>query len=221
MNLKTHTVEPSIEFDGHGLLRSRTSIRYYRPEAPATNTIERILVSAAAAPSSHNRQPWRFLVIADHDLKVRLARVMGARLTADRRRDGDPQAAIAKDVDRSFQRITGAPFVILLAVTVAGMDRYPVDARAGADWIMAVQSTAMAGQNLLLAAHAEGLGTCWMCAPLFCEAETKRALSLPDDWQIQGLITLGFPARPAILKPRKPLREVAVFIQPDREQQFK
>ncbi|MGH7249110.1 MAG: nitroreductase family protein, partial [Pseudomonadota bacterium] len=70
-----------------------------------------------------------------------------------------------------------------------------------------VQSTAMAGQNLLLAAAAEGLGACWMCAPLFCQPDVKRALSLPDCWEVQGLVTLGYPAQLSPLKPRKPLSE--------------
>jgi hypothetical protein len=59
---------------------------------------------------------------------------------------------------------------------------------------MAVQSTAMAVQNLLLAAHAEGLGACWMCAPLFCPEVVRSVLAFPAYWQPQGLITLGWPA---------------------------
>lgn len=220
MSMKTPTVEPAVELGGHALMRGRKSVRYYRPESPTAEILKRIFVSAAAAPSPHNRQPWRFLVIADHDLKARLARAMGARLAADRRRDGDPESEIAKDVNRSFRRITGAPFVIVIALTLADMDRYADEARAHAEWLMAVQSTAMAGQNLLLAAHAEGLGACWMCAPIFCEAETKRALSLPDDWQVQGLITLGIPARPTPHRPRKFWREVVAFVHPNRERPF-
>ncbi len=60
--------------------------------------------------------------------------------------------------------------------------------------VMAAQSTAMAGQNILLAAHALGLGACWLCAPIFCPQTVRRTLDLPDDWQPQGLITAGYPA---------------------------
>jgi nitroreductase len=81
---------------------------------------------------------------------------------------------------------------------------------------MAVQSTAMAGQNLLLAAAAEGLAACWMCAPLFCEADVKRTLSLPADWQVQGLVTLGYPdpSRPLPTKPRKALSQFVFSAAP-------
>lgn len=188
----------------HALLRSRRSIRRYRPEKPALDALARIFESAAFAPSAHNRQPWRYLVIADDRHKADLARAMGARLAADRRRDGDDEVTIKTDVERSFARITGAPIVILVAVTLAEMDAYSDAFRAEAEYLMAVQSTAMATQNLLLAAHAEGLGACWLCAPLFCPADVSRELSLPPDWRPQGLVTLGYPARSGMLKPRKP-----------------
>jgi len=149
--------------------------------------------------------------VTDDGIKARLANVMGVRLAADRRHDGDAEAAVRVDVIRSYQRITGAPIVIVVAMTVAEMDSYPDESRARAEYLMAVQSTAMATQNLLLAAHAEGLGACWMCAPVFCPLEVKLALGIPEDWQPQGLLTLGYPARPGKLKPRKPLSEFVVF----------
>src|ERR1700704_3659263 len=61
------------------------------------------------------------------------------------------------------------------------MAPYPDPRRAQAEYLMAVQSVAMAVQNLLLAAHAEGLGACWMCAPLFCGEAVRAALALPAD----------------------------------------
>ncbi len=217
MSVITRPIETSPGSDGHELLRGRRSIRHYAPEPPAAAVLQRIFACVAYAPSAHNRQPWRFLVISDCNLKVKLAEAMGARLAADRRRDGDPELAIRTDVERSFRRLTGAPVVILVAMTLAEMDRYPDGPRAHAEWLMAVQSTGMAGQNLLLAAEAEGLGACWICAPLFCEPEVKHALSLPDDWQVQGLVTLGYAARPAPVKPRKPLPEFVFVGELDRE----
>jgi coenzyme F420-0:L-glutamate ligase/coenzyme F420-1:gamma-L-glutamate ligase len=211
MNEMTRVFDTSIAQNAHALLLGRRSVRHYRTELPPADMLERILASAAMAPSAHNRQPWRYFVVTDDGIKVRLANVMGTRLAADRRSDGDAEAAVQLDVSRSFQRITGAPVVIVVAMTLAEMDLYPDELRARAEYLMAVQSTAMATQNLLLAAHAEGLGICWMCAPLFCSPEVKLALGVPEDWQLQGLLTLGYPARPGKLKPRKPLSEFVVF----------
>jgi nitroreductase len=62
------------------------------------------------------------------------------------------------------------------------MDSYPDERRRRAEYLMAVQSTAMAAQNLLLAAEQEGLGACVMCAPLFCPEIVANALHLPYGW---------------------------------------
>jgi nitroreductase len=59
---------------------------------------------------------------------------------------------------------------------------------------MGVQSVALACQNLLLAAHAKGLGACWMCAALFVPELIRTTLDLPETWEPQALITLGYPA---------------------------
>jgi F420 biosynthesis protein FbiB-like protein len=191
-------------------MRSRRSIRRYLPGAVGRDVLERLFLSAAAAPSAHNRQPWRYLVIADPSAKAALARAMGERLTADRARDGDPPDAIVRDVVRSHARITGAPIVILVCLNLEEADVYPDDVRSHAEFLMAVQSTAMATQNFLLAAHAEGLAACWMCAPLFCPEVVRASLDVPPAWQPQGLITLGSPADAGRDRPRKPL---AAFVR--------
>ncbi len=77
---------------------------------------------------------------------------------------------------------------------MSDMDNYPDPHRDQNEYIMAVQSAALAGQNLLLAAHDAGLGACWLCAPLFCPDVVRATLGLPADWQPQALITLGYPA---------------------------
>jgi coenzyme F420-0:L-glutamate ligase / coenzyme F420-1:gamma-L-glutamate ligase len=194
----------------HRLMRSRRSIRRYRGGSVARDTLDRLFLSAAAAPSAHNRQPWRYVVIETAAAKASLARAMGERLAADRARDGDPAEVIARDVERSHARITGAPVLILVCVTLEEADVYPDAARSHAEFLMAVQSTAMATQNLLLAAHAEGLAACWMCAPLFCPDVVRASLDVPTAWQPQGLITIGLPADAGRDRPRKPL---AAFVR--------
>jgi coenzyme F420-0:L-glutamate ligase / coenzyme F420-1:gamma-L-glutamate ligase len=189
----------------HAFLQSRRSIRHFRSEQPERTVLQRVFETAGMAPSAHNRQPWRYCAIFDAQQKHRLAEAMGARLRHDRSRDGDSELSIETDVARSYRRITEAPVIIAVAFTMADMDRYADAARSGAELVMAVQSTAMATQNLLLAAHAEGLGTCWMCAPLFCPNIVREVLNLPDDWEPQSLITLGYPMRPGRRKDRLPM----------------
>lgn len=185
-------------------IRSRRSIRRYLPDAVSETLIARLLEAAIWAPSAHNRQPWRFCVITSDETKQSLAGAMGARLRRDLARDGAPEAVIEADAGRSYQRITQAPVLIVLCLSMSDMDVYPDAVRAHNEYLMAVQSTAMAAQNLLLAAHDAGLGACWMCAPLFCPDVVGATLNLPEDWQPQALITLGYPAE-SKEKPRKPV----------------
>jgi coenzyme F420-0:L-glutamate ligase / coenzyme F420-1:gamma-L-glutamate ligase len=177
------------------IILSRRSIRRYQSDRPVPREVlEGILAAATWAPSAHNRQPWRFAVITSPAVRQDLALAMGARLRADLTADNAPTDVIEKDVSRSFSRINGAPALILACMTMAEMDRYPDAKRSTAERVMAMQSAALAVQNLLLAAHAEGLGACWMCAPLFCPDVVSAQLDLPADWEPQALITLGYPA---------------------------
>lgn len=199
---------------GGGLLEligSRRSIRRYQPESLQREQIGRLLWAATWAPSAHNRQPWRFVVLTRLEAKERLARAMGDRLRFDRLADGDPPDAVEQDASRSFARITGAPAVIAVCLSMIDMDRYPDERRGSAERSMAVQSVAMAVQNLLLAAQAEGLGACWMCAPLFCPDTVREALQVAADWEPQAIVTLGRPAssgKPAV---RKPVADLIVW----------
>ena len=176
------------------LIQTRRSIRRYTGEAVPVALVERLLTAATWAPSAHNRQPWRFVVMEDALTKANLAAAMGRRLRRDLAADGLDAAAIERDAGRAYARISGAPLLILLCMTLADMDDYPDARRRDHETTMAAQSVAMAGQNLLLAAHALGLGACWLCAPLFCPDVVSATLALPPDWQPQGLITAGYPA---------------------------
>lgn len=170
--------------------------------------VEQLLTAAQWAPSAHNRQPWRFVVLTDKVERAKLAQAMAQQLQIDRLADGAMPAVVQADAERSQARILEAPLAILACVSMAEMDTYPDAIRNENEYLMAVQSCAMAVQNLLLQAHALGLGACWMCAPLFCPQTVQAALTLPSDWRAQALITIGFPAsagKPAI---RKALHEV-------------
>lgn len=192
-------------------LLTRRSIRRYQPTPIPKDLIQQILTAAIWAPSAHNRQPWRFAVMTEAAIKKRLALAMGQRLREDLTADNVPQSIIEKDVGRSYQRITSAPVLILICLSMVDMDTYPDQKRARNEWLMAVQSTAMAGQNLLLAAHQSGLGACWMCAPLFCPDVVQDTLDLPSDWEPQGLITMGYTAETRE-KDRQPLSERVLFL---------
>ena len=196
----------------HQFIRSRRSVRRFLPDLVPQAVLLRILETATWAPSAHNRQPWRFAAMTNKVSRRRLAEAMGEDLRRDLLADGLPIDRVEAQVERSRQRIIETPAAILICLDSAEMDTYPDERRQRAEYEMAEQSVAMAGQNLLLAAHAEGLGAVWMCAPLFAQDTARRALALPETWQPQGLVLLGYPAKTPLPRERKSVLEVTRFI---------
>jgi F420 biosynthesis protein FbiB-like protein len=197
----------------HEFIRSRRSVRRFLPDPVPEEAIQRILEIAIWAPSAHNRQPWRFAVLAGETSRRRLADAMGEDFRRDLLADGLPFEQVEAQVERSRQRIIEAPAAILVCLDSAEMDTYPDERRQTAEFQMGVQSVAMAGQNLLLAAHAEGLGAVWMCAPLFAQDAACRALALPETWQPQGMVLLGYPKLIPPIRQNRSIAEVIKFLE--------
>ncbi len=197
----------------HQFIRSRRSVRRFLPNPVPRPIIERLLETGTFAPSAHNRQPWRFAVLTTPEAKTRLADAMGADFRRDLLADGLSLDEVETQVARSRARICEAPVVIMLCLTMTDMDPYPDEKRQRAEYLMATQSVAMTGGTILLAAHAEGLGGVWVCAPLFLPDTVHRALSLPLDWEPQGMLLAGYPAKVPEARARKPLDQVAFFVE--------
>ena len=139
--------------DIHHFLRTRRSVRRFKPDPVPESVIQDILHTATFAPSAHNRQPWRFCVVTDSPVKQKLADAMAVEFQRDLETDGLPPEEINKRTTRSRERITSAPVVILLCLDMTEMDAYPDKKRRRAEFRMAMQSVAGAGLQLLLAAH--------------------------------------------------------------------
>jgi F420 biosynthesis protein FbiB-like protein len=192
------------------VLKDRRSIRRYSSAPVDKAVVLQLLGAAIWAPSAHNSQPWRFVVIQADEVKALLADTMSEKLRADLLADSVPADIADADVTRSRHRITSAPLTILLCLSMIDMDQYAEARRSQNEYIMAVQSVAMAGQNLLLAAQMLGLGACWMCAPLFCPEAVHAVLQLPEDWQPQALLTIGYPAETRV-KTRGPIESSVIW----------
>jgi F420 biosynthesis protein FbiB-like protein len=197
--------------DLHNFLRTRRSIRRFKPDPVPDSIIQNILTTATFAPSAHNRQPWRFCVVTTSDVKQKLADVMGTEFKRDLEADGLPQEEIQKRVTRSRERILAAPVVIILNLDMSEMDMYPDKKRRQAEFRMAMQSVASAGLQLLLAAHAEGLGGVWVCSPLFAQEIIQKILNLPETWEPQGMLFIGYPDMFPEARERKSLDEIISY----------
>lgn len=193
------------------LLQARRSVRSFKQEPVPRDVLVNVLEAATWAPSAHNRQPWRFAVLVKNSVKTLLAEAMGSDFRRDLLEDGLSQSEVETRVELSRRRILEAPVAVVICLDSTDMDFYPDEIRRNAELLMAVQSVAMAGENMLLAAHAEDLGGVWMCAPLFTPVSVRRALKLPSTWQPQGLILLGYPAVTPKLRSRRPVQEVTLW----------
>ncbi len=194
------------------LLATRRTVRFYTDTRVPADLVQVLLEAAAQAPSAHNAQPSRFVVIDSDAVKRRLAERMARQWRRDLEALGTTAAAIQVEIRFSLKRFGEAPLLILVGHTMEGMDVYPDPARRAAERAMAVQSAAAAVQNLLLAAAANGLGACWCCAPLFCPGIVRRTLRLPPTFAPQALLTLGYPAHTPPVPPRKLLDSLVTFL---------
>lgn len=145
-------------------------------------------------------------------VKTRLADAMTKDFEHDLIGDGvSPQKSQAQ-VKRSKDRLTSAPVVILLCLDMSDMDSYPDEKRQQAERTMAVQSVAAAGLQLLLAAHAEGLGGVWVCSPLFTRATIQKTLNLPEPWEPQAMFYVGYAAQIPEPRERKKIESISIFL---------
>ena len=151
-------------------------------------------------------------MVRDLSFKTRLADAMAADFERDLLQDGIEPEKIQSQVIRSKERITSAPVVILLCLDMTEMDVYPDIRRQQAEQTMAMQSIAAAGLQLLLAAHAGGLGGVWVCSPLFTQETIKRTLDLPETWEPQAMFFVGYAAQNPAPRERKNIESISLFL---------
>ncbi|MGQ9680455.1 MAG: nitroreductase family protein [Candidatus Bathyarchaeia archaeon] len=164
------------------VVRTRRSIRSFKPDPIPDDVLKRVLEAARIAPSGSNRQPWRFILVNDRKLIDSVVDACG------------------------HQRFLSEAPVLIVA---CGCDiKYDRGGYMG-DLSMLVD-VSIAVTHLILAARAEGLGTCWIGG--FDNEELKRLLHIPKDWNVVAVTPLGFPKAP-FSEPgaRKPLEEVVSF----------
>jgi F420 biosynthesis protein FbiB-like protein len=205
------TVLPDLADALDSVLAGRRSIRTYDERPVPPELLERVLLAAAQAPSPHHSVPWRLAVLTGSAAKTALADAMGAKWRADLQADGLGDAEIVVELEKSHRRLTASPVVLVGSVYPGILDEYPDPARQEAETLMAAHSLGAALQNVMLAAHANGLASCWMCAPVFCSDVVRDALGLPNHLIPHAIVTLGYPARPPRARERPSLNQIVVL----------
>jgi len=148
-------------------IASRRSIRAFKPDQINDDVLTQVLEAAQAAPSAGNRQSREIIIVKDEAVRIALAEAAFNQLF-----------------------IQEAPVdLVFCANPLKSQQRY---GERGRD-LYCILDTAASVQNVLLAAHALGLGSCWVGA--FNEEAVREAVGLPKDVRPITLIPLGYPAK--------------------------
>ena len=203
------------------LLRSRRSVRVFTSERPKREAIERLIEAAVTAPSAGNKQPWRFFVVENAALIRQLADAAAAAVDRIARHVEPQSEAAFRAYGDYFTRFAAAPILIvalyrplhvlsqLVSEDLPAGDR----ARIGAlEERSGLVGTAMALQNLLLAAHALGLGASGLTGPLVAEDHFRALLDLPESWSIAAIVAVGHAAETPAPTSRKDAATVTRWI---------
>ncbi len=182
-------------------LKQRRSIRKFQSKPVPKELVFGVLAAAGWAPSAHNSQPWRFIVVQDGTVKRVLAERMAAAWAADMAKDGSAVDEV-KRVERR-DRFADAPVLIVACLTMEGLIKYPDEERQRCERDLAVESLGAGLENLLLAAHSLGLGACWYCAPAFCKPTVRKVLNIPEEIEPSALIIMGYSAESPVVPPKK------------------
>lgn len=173
----------------------RRSAREYRAQAVDEKTIRRLIDAAMQAPSAVNQQPWMFTVVRDQSLLSSISQNAKSHMLATvlPTMPGGSQSDHFRSLlnDPHFHIFYHAPVLILISAIVQG------------PWI--IEDCALAAENLMLAAYAVRLGTCWIgFAQSFLNTpDGKKALGLPATSVAVAPIILGHPKAAAAPVPRK------------------
>lgn len=174
---------------------NRHSVRTFTSQPIPADVLEDMLEAARLAPSTQNRQPWRFVIILNKDKIKNMAINCGL-------------------IGLANYFIRNAPCVIIACadttsnLKINGQDYYLVD-------------TAIAFQQMMLMANSHGIGSCWLAA--FSEKKLRSWLDIPKTWRIVALSPFGYPAEKQSLyssvvktfagsKNRLPISDIVRFI---------
>ena len=178
-------------------LFTRRSIRKYKPDPISDEVLEQVMGATLAAPSGDNLQPWYYVVVrspeAMADLRAILAGSGDELAPSLKERFANHPEVVAET--RSFvSALGGAPACVLAFL----LKEYP-DRRDAS-----VMSVAMGMQNLMLAAHEYGLGTCCLTSPLYTgRSEQLKERFAPDKGEFLALVSLGYPDQISKMPPRR------------------
>jgi nitroreductase len=163
-------------------LRLRRSVRVYSAEPLGGALLRRLIDAAIQAPSAVNEQPWLFSVVRDPAVLDRISNGAKAHVLAHPPQGVALEHLHARLDDPAFHVFYHAPALVVIS------------SRSRGRW--ATENCALAAENLMLAAAAAGLGSCWIgfAQDWLATPDGKATIGVPEDCLPVAPIILGHPA---------------------------
>lgn len=213
-------------------IRKRKSIRAYRPDPVSKDTVRQLLKAAILAPTGSNSQPWKFYVVGgerkkqlDEALLKCLDEGQSTSNELQLQRDGGDEKVQERIASRRAELMREVMDILRandvpIEVFARGSFHYfgsPVAIFITMDQSLAENTLVAVGaavQNLLLAACAKGLGTCWIAMPLMYSNTIRENLGIPGSERIITSLALGYPDDEALINSFKSSRdELDTFVE--------
>ena len=195
-------------------VRSRRSIRKFRKDPLPKEDLRHMIEAASWAPSASNRQDWEFTIITSLTMKKRMEDMVRNcwKSILDKSETGVIKDELEKYA-KNFDWFSHAPALIVISAKRPEAFLSDLLGEAAEDVAGTEISAAMAAQNLMLAAHSFGIGSCCITGPLAAQEALKDLLGLGKRRGIVCLVALGYPAEQPEAPLRKPVEKIAKYIE--------
>jgi len=185
MNNDSHSPRPDGSEDILKIIYARRSVRDYLPDEVPDDMIQEIIQAGCHAPSAVNKQPWRFVVIKDRELMKKLAeKAREMWMERDKSASNPEIIKLADMVSRpGFNIFYNAPLLIMVFSHPSAFSPQ-IDC-------------ALAAENMMIAARALGIGSCWigLGSPLGQVGSIMKDLDVPEECKLVACLIFGYPVK--------------------------
>lgn len=189
---------------------NRRSIRRFQEKEVPLECLYEIINAGIAAPSSKNRQPWKYIVFGNEKKKELLNAMKIGLAREDRGITALPKSRFGiSDAKNTLRIMEEAPVIIIVLNIYASSPFLQIDNDARISEICDSLSIGASIENMILAAEDMGLGSLWIANTCFAYSELTEYLE--TDKQLVGAIAIGYANERPTQRPRKPLEEIAEF----------
>lgn len=192
-------------------IRERRSIRRFTGESVPRELLEELVELACWAPSASNRQDWRFTVVETAAIRQQVVEAVDARWREISTVSNAVNEGL-REYSSHFSSFRHAPVLVAVDIKRTPVFLEEATGKLAERLTGSVTGASMAIQNLLLAAHSRGLGSCVFTGCVAADREIARILGFPRQHGLLALVAVGWPAERPPAPARKPLGQVLRFL---------